>query len=113
MNAIASGAPIPRSLGARPTFAQVATAGPFNEAQRLLMIEVLDEAKKNGIDDPLLLGVAIALQHNKRRQQVRKLKRAVKRIAQAAARAITSSVDRLRTSRPRSLRNRGGPRAQS
>lgn len=113
MNAVASGAPIPRSLGGRPTLAQVASVGPFNEAQRLLMVEVLDEAKKNGIDDPLLLGVAIALQRNKRRQQLKRLKRALKKMACAAARAVTISVGWLRTSRPRSSRNRGGARVQS
>ncbi len=64
MNAIAAAVPVPASLGRKPTFMEVASKGPFNDVQRSFMIEILDEAARNEVDDPLLKAVRVAIRRS-------------------------------------------------
>ena len=54
LNAIASDVPIPKSLGEPPTVERILKLGNFNGAQRELLGEIVDVAKRRGVDNPLI-----------------------------------------------------------
>lgn len=67
LNAIVSGAPLPKSLEGTPHPAELKNIGPMNRAQLILFEEILDEARKNDFSGPLLDAVKQVVQKNRRR----------------------------------------------
>jgi hypothetical protein len=85
LNVIASGVEPPASLPGRPEVREVLGIRKMNAVQEALLQEIVDEARKNDIQDPLIDATGLVIARARRRRKLRRAKHLLKTLIKSVS----------------------------
>jgi hypothetical protein len=92
LNAIACGVGLPASLAGRPELSEVLAIKRMNAGQEALMREIVAEAQRNGIRDPLIDAAQTVIAKDRRRRGLGMAKSMLKRLVKCDNREESESL---------------------